>query len=259
MVVIGIISALIALLMPAVQSARSAARRTQCQNNLRQLGIAFHNYHDAHNTLPPGAIALGPAFAIQTGWGWGAQLLPQLEQSALYNQIDFHTFNAVGANRLLIGHPLSVFQCPADPAPSAITVDIPTSGPTLVAHGDYPASGALLSEMSRVRFGDVTDGLSQTLLVGERKYGSGSFGEQTSAWCGIVTYEAEYLYFHSTPFLRVPPDSAEALFPFTSWHVGGVQFLLADGSVHFLSSSLDSRVFYALYTPNGGEAVATSF
>src|SRR5262249_11641308 len=94
LVVIAIIAVLIGLLLPAVQKVREAASRVKCQNNLKQLGLACHNYHDANNRLPPGYLANGPYIDGETdtapGWGWGAYLLPYIEQDNLYRQLDFN-------------------------------------------------------------------------------------------------------------------------------------------------------------------------
>ena len=92
LVVIAIIAVLIALLLPAVQQAREAARRTQCKNNLKQIGLALHNYHDNYNALPPGWIGVtngGPDIYGLNGWGWASRILPQIDQSPLYNQLNF--------------------------------------------------------------------------------------------------------------------------------------------------------------------------
>src|SRR5581483_8700238 len=89
LVVIAIIAILIALLLPAVQQAREAARRTQCKNNLKQLGLALHNYHDNFNTFPPGGVNGTAATSNYQGWGWSIMLLPQIDQAPLYNQINF--------------------------------------------------------------------------------------------------------------------------------------------------------------------------
>src|ERR1700722_4841812 len=105
LVSIAIIGVLVALLLPAVQSSRAAARRTVCKNNLRQLGLALHLYHETHRCFPAGSYVMGSAFPMQTGWGWGAMLLPQLEQNALYRQINFDFGTAVGSNLALIALP----------------------------------------------------------------------------------------------------------------------------------------------------------
>ena len=95
---IAIIGVLAALLVPAVQSSRDAARRTVCKNQLRQLGLALHMYHEVHRCFPPGSYVMGPSFPMQSGWGWGAMALPYIEQSAIYEQINFGLGTGLGGN-----------------------------------------------------------------------------------------------------------------------------------------------------------------
>ncbi|MCA9074723.1 MAG: DUF1559 domain-containing protein [Planctomycetaceae bacterium] len=127
LVVIAIIAVLIALLLPAVQQAREAARRTQCKNNLKQLGLALHNYHDVHSTFPAGYYSFGtrdgtgPAWVdidpltwdAAPGWGWGTMLLPYLEQTALYNNLDINAACYSTQNQPLVTTKLSIFLCPS--------------------------------------------------------------------------------------------------------------------------------------------------
>src|SRR5437667_8538304 len=126
LVVIAIIAVLIALLLPAVQRVREAAARTQCRNNLKQIGVAFHNYHGARNCFPPGFTSKtksvdGPS--LGPGWGWGAYLLPYLEQDNLFRQIDLTKDIANAANAKPRLTSLSVFLCPSD-SPASLTVTV---------------------------------------------------------------------------------------------------------------------------------------
>jgi len=120
LVVISIIGVLVALLLPAVQSAREAARRAQCVNNLQQIGIALHNYHDAISTFPPGYIDYQnnpnytPDLDMGPGWGWAAMSLPYLEQQPLYNAINFSLGITNASNSTAVLTSLTVFQCPSD-------------------------------------------------------------------------------------------------------------------------------------------------
>ena len=122
LVVIAIIAILMSLLLPAAQQARETARRATCANHLRQFGIALHSYHDSHGVLPPGSFVLPLSEPIQTGWGWGAFVLPYLDQAVVYNQIDFNLGTLVGTNTQLVSIPLPVYSCPSDPAPSQVPV-----------------------------------------------------------------------------------------------------------------------------------------
>lgn len=260
LVAIAIIGVLLALLMPAVQASRAAARRIHCQNQLRQLGLALHNYHDTHACFPAGSYVLGPSFQTQSGWGWGAMILPQLEQSSLYQQLDFDHGTAVGANLARIASPVSIWRCRSDTAAERMHI-VPWNYPPMeIASGNYCGVEGLLSEMSHTRMADVTDGTSQTLLLGERVVQPSLNGSlpHTSGWFGQIAFVDEYEY------RSVPHMTAQRLFPingslvspqhFSSRHVGGAMFGLADGSVRFLSENLDSLVFEALGTPNGGES-----
>ena len=155
LVVISIIGILTALLLPAVQSAREAARRAQCVNNLKQMGLAMHNYHNAINTFPPGYIDyqnnsnFTPDLDMGPGWGWAAMLLPHLEQGPLYNAINFSlgitvsTNPASAANNTAVLTSLSVFQCPSDgynPQPCVLYDITRTFVIATVAHSNYAAT-----------------------------------------------------------------------------------------------------------------------
>lgn len=262
LVVIAIIGILIALLLPAVQSAREAARRSECQNRLKQLSLALHNYHDAHRCLPSGSIMRGPAFTPFSGWGWGSMILPALEQGGLSAKCDFSINTAVGSNRDAIRVALPVFRCPSDIAPDTVEVDLPGYPQATVANGNYIGCEGFLSGLSSVKFGQVTDGLSMTLLLGERNFHPPVNGTLpfTSAWCGIVT-EATLYVFTSSPHIAVTgqkPINRSSSSPanFSSRHPGGAFFARGDGSVGFIPDSIDAAVFDALGTPSGGESVS---
>ena len=162
LVVIAIIGVLVALLLPAVQAAREAARRSQCTNNLKQMGIALHNYHDANNTLPPGYVsAVDPTVTdpcdqdaenshsidLGPGWAWGAMILPQIEQGPVYNAINFNLSLAFSANDTASHTLVNAYLCPSDGGPNLVPVfsDPPVSagasnGTTIVdtvARGNY--------------------------------------------------------------------------------------------------------------------------
>jgi prepilin-type N-terminal cleavage/methylation domain-containing protein len=260
LVVISIIGILIALLLPAVQQAREAARRSECQNHLKQLALGLHNYHDTHRCLPSGSIVRGPSFSPLSGWGWGAMILPMLEQGPLYAKCDFSAHDAVGANRDTIRTGLAVMRCPSDTAPDTVAVELPGHADALVATGNYVGCEGFLSGLSSVKFGQVTDGLSMTLMLGERNFVPGNGGSLpfTSSWCGIVT-ESDGYVFTSTPYVPVSGSRRiNRLSPahFSSRHPGGVFFARGDGSVGFISEHIDAGVFDALGTPSGGEAVS---
>lgn len=259
LVVIAIIGLLVALILPAVQSAREAARRTACHNNLKQLALALHSYHEQKNVLPSGSYVIGPSFVTLSGWGWGAMLLPFVDQGPLYNTLDFHIGTAVDANRSKITTSFPLWKCPSDPAESLIDVEISGHANALVSTGHYAGVTSMLSAMSNTRFRDVTDGLSQTLMVGERIHQprTSSSLAFTSSWIGMIA-EADIYVFNSIPYV-----AANALHPinkgtdsFSSRHSGGTQFALGDGSVRFISSQIDKDIYTALGSAAGGDSVS---
>ena len=262
LVTMAIIGLLIALLLPAVQSVRESARKSQCQNQLRQLGLALHNYHDHHLTFPPGSWMEGPNRRILSGWGWGAMILPHIDQGPLYQRIDFNLGTAVGGNLPLIGARVSMWQCPSEISADRLHVNSGYHPPYDVVSGNYCGSSGILDYMSSVRMAGITDGTSQTLMLGERIVQSGSNGGLvfTSAWIGQVAFQDEYEY-RCVPTLL--PDS---LFPindsvidpkcFGSRHPGGAYFVFCDGSTRFLNQNISGLVFEALGTPSGGEVIS---
>jgi len=213
LVVIAIIGVLVALLLPAVQQAREAARRTQCRNNLKQIGLALHNYHDLHNVFPPayliqpgGSAIMGPASTDtgDSGPGWTVltMLLPQIEQANLYNSLNINVPCWAPQNTSLVQRQIPTYLCPSANNASGVYQVKNETGTVLAtfARGNYVASagridvwdetGADLSSIadgvlyrnSRTAMRDVIDGLSNTIF----------FGEQTpthsdSTWVGIVT------------------------------------------------------------------------
>jgi prepilin-type N-terminal cleavage/methylation domain-containing protein/prepilin-type processing-associated H-X9-DG protein len=273
LVVIAIIAILIGLLLPAVQKVREAAARTQCKNNLKQIGLALHMYHDSNNSFPVGSTA--------TFWGWAALTLPYLEQNNLYTQLNppVNSFKSALTNALpLLQTPLKVFYCPSDPAGGGVNINRPFNTPTAgtrIALSNYPGNGGdtangqgIFSPNTPVRIGDITDGTSNTILVGERTTppvqpnasdyrnisrkaalwagydGWGGGGPGTDALWGYSLYRLQD-GFSGTGFDTLGPPQA-----FSSSHTGGVQFLFGDGSVHLISESVN-------WTPSGTTPIGT--
>lgn len=320
LVVIAIIAVLIALLLPAVQQAREAARRTQCKNNLKQIGLALHNYLETHKVFPPGYVDrngdpnVTPDLDQGPGWGWASFLLPMMDQVNVYNQINFNQGVGILSNVTISQKPLSIFRCPSDGGQDTFPVyDSNFNTPiATLAYSNYlacngwaecfdaaggnpqpddplaPEPGAtygqagagLFYRNSRNNPANITDGLSNTIAAGER-----SSNHSPSTWTGAITGGRCPAWHavgnNSTPYTPPPglpydnADFGEAFvlahgnadhtpnrqFPFFdpdvffSRHTGGVQYVLCDGSVRFISSSIDGFTYQYLTTIAGGDRI----
>ncbi len=300
LVVIAIIAVLIALILPAVQQAREAARRTQCKNNLKQIGLALHNYHDTHGMLPPGAMAhlsqqinnavcgvYGPTWPTRRGFlAWRVYILPHLDQGALYSKIDcnFGCRSLAGggdanqfANSQVGGTPVAAFLCPS----SSLRTFKYSNGETLYGThyfgnggkpdgtnecGGAPSTPQFTSGTfwinSAVGIGGMTDGSSNTLLVGESSLSS-AWAPNAAPWiegasatgAGHInrTY-TNYGWLTSAVSINSSvPSTSHA--PMSSHHTAGAQFLFGDGAVRFLSQNMDGRTYDAIFTRSGAETV----
>ena len=291
--VIAIIGLMIALLLPAVQSSRESARRAQCINNLKQLGLAMHAYEDAHKVLPPGYVSDSNAMGDDTGpgWGWAAMILPQAEQTPLFNAVNFAVAIEQPANLTARLPMIGVFLCPSDRvAPSWPAVQIDTqSGATIreicrIAPSNYVGvfgvgepgvdGEGLFFRNSAIGSRDIRDGTSQTLAVGERSH---SLGEST--WVGAVTgavlasppgdsdgigtYHPENapgMVLGHAGERRGPGDpSAEVNMFFGSHSTRGACFLFADGHAAFLKMTIHYPTYLALATRAGGEVISGDY
>ncbi len=259
LVCIGVISVLISLLLPAVQYVRESARRTQCRNHLKQIGLALHNYYDAHRALPIGNVP-GTNFTFQ------AMILPQLEQTALYNRINFSYGGTCFDWKMSLPPnldpgktPVPVYYCPSDPN-SKKEIDTNT-GPHIPINylgvsGSTPSghNGALYSG-SHISFRDFVDGASMSLLVGERgipnaldlgwplcAFGQSGDGDKDNVMSTLDGLKAG------------KPDNFHNMY-FWSHHPQSAHFAFADGSVKSLAYNMDHNVLNCLATRNGGEAV----
>ncbi|MBI3862300.1 MAG: DUF1559 domain-containing protein [Planctomycetia bacterium] len=283
LVVIAIISVLAGLILPAVQQAREAARRAQCKSNLKQIGLALQNYHGAYLKFPPGYVSNFDATGndLGPGWGWGAMLLPQLEQTNLHSTINFGQPIEAAANaapRVARG---PVYLCPSDsvkptwPAvmrdatgkPTSTICEVSSSGYVAVFGVSEPGidGEGVFFRNSGIAMKDIGDGSSSTLLVGERAQSSCE-----ATWVGSVTgarifppagsYAVPELQHASGMTLGHTQEGAPnapgiECNNFSSQHTGGAQFVFADGHVQFISKNINRATFQALSTRSGGEAV----
>lgn len=279
LVVIAIIGILVGLLLPAVQAAREAARRMQCANNLKQMGLAIHNYESTYKRLPSGFAANQTTGS--PGWGWGSALLAYMESTNTYNEIDFRIPIDDPSHAQIRTTVISTYLCPSDIGEPLFDIthgddhedaevtklDIDYGGQVLfkIAKSNYAAmfgtfeledspyrGDGMFFGNSKTRFADVTDGLSNTLMKGER---SSRLGK--CIWQGNIQEAAE-------PHARIlgvadhtPNHKSGHFEDFSSFHPAGVNFLKADSSVAFYSENIDLITYQAMSTRAGGE-VATS-
>lgn len=282
LVVIGILAVLLALLVPAVQRVRDSAARTRCQNNLRQIGLALHAYHDAQGFLPPGVRDGGADYPFLS---WMARILPFIEQNAVWQQA-VAAYSVDSAFQDDPPHPFTtlmpLYGCPADPRSDQVGITKPgfiqAQGGLRVAFTSYlgvegrnqTRKDGCLFLNSSVRFADISDGTSNTLLVGERPpsadgwlgwwyAGLGQMGDGSADMVlGVREQNVRLLFFCPPGRSAFGPgnlnNECDALH-FWSPHLGsGANFLFADGSVHFLPYAAVS-VMPALASRAGGEAV----
>ena len=278
LVVITIIGILVGLLLPAVQAAREAARRMQCSNNMKQVGLAIHNHESAHRQLPAGWTSTN--VDGDPGWGWAAALLPFMEASNVYQRINKSLPIADPLHEDVRLFSVPNFVCPTDTGPNIFEIGEgsghhhghpnPGDAPESVDEGDklfsvaksnyigmfgtfeledapFNGDGVFFGN-SRTKFRDIRDGLSNTLMVGERDSRLGG-----SVWHGFIADASE-------PAARVvgvadhaPNHPGGHFEDFRSLHPGGVNFLRADGSVRMYSETIDEEVYRAMATVAGGE------
>lgn len=286
LVVIAIIGILVGLLLPAVQAAREAARRTQCTNNMKQIGLALHNYHSALNRFP---FCNG---GTDTRYSGLSQLLPYMELTNIHTAIDFRLSPHHPANSTARLAEVTGFRCPSD-----VENPLPTAGGAVNYYPNKgtspiwqdPKADGFMFRNSGVRFADIKDGTSHTAAFCERVLTDGSngivspiadvflaMGSPTSADEAIAMCDAvditnlafQFPLFMGAPWIdgqhgylhvNVPNKRSCGFFPThasmppSSFHPTGVMLLRCDGSVQFIAETIDLSAWRALGTRNGGE------
>lgn len=300
LVVIAIIAILIALLLPAVQQAREAARRTQCRNNLKQLGIAFHNYHDNFFVFVNGSHPTPTYPAGGYHMGWAPKLFPYMDQATRYNAMSAFApdpISNLGPWRITaapsngadpLWGPVPGLDCPSSAlgnrSPDIVNATLPhivTQGALhyrgcsgrqedVTNTGDsitYQwADSGIIYPHSKVRMADITDGTSNTILLGESSSSQGWSSAMKTGWGGIQPWTWGMYWYATTQ--RLTLDSKHITYPinykgnfgtgntpFTSYHTGGAHFLLADGSGRFVSENIDLNTLKALGTRAKNEVI----
>ncbi|QDU39599.1 Type II secretion system protein G precursor [Maioricimonas rarisocia] len=297
LVVIAIIAILIALLLPAVQQAREAARRAQCKNNVRQVALALHNYESTHSTFPMGwahdtengmgrghlGCFTNPSSGSSIGRSpWTVLVLPFLEQTAIYNEYD-HNFDVNWVLRAAYAgsrvnedvwlRSVAPYKCPSDPRHAGQENILNYLG--VAGGGEYSCWGTwqltdtvnvrgldddgILYFCSRTRMAHVTDGTSNTFLLGESKYPMSREQDPSSAQDNWVAWASAGMAWRTVPQSAICATARDQINTeygslshsymqrvFGSYHVGGCHFAMADGSVHFLSENIDIRLYHSL-------------
>ena len=219
------VAILAALMLPAVQQAREAARRSACKNNLKQIGLALHNYHDTYKAFPPAFVADEQGKPMHS---WRVLILPFLEEQFLYESYDFSQPWDSPANQHVLNTMPTVFRCPSDP--------IADSSQTTTNYAGVFGPNCIFQGADSVMIRDILDGTSNTLMVGE------------ASGAGIPWTKPEDIEVARHPTLGDVSG-------FSSRHPGGAHFILVDGSVRFITLSIDHRTLQNLFTRDDGNAI----
>lgn len=286
LVVIAIIAVLIALLLPAVQQAREAARRSQCKNNLKQIGLAFHNYHDVAGRLPASFIAYNE-------WGWGTMILPHLDQSTVYQKLASTPGTSYPGGTAAVGFSahmesftppnalstiLPVYRCPSDTGSATVSLNdfygsgsepygrtnyLAVWGSDAGANGGAPSNGALpwytnWPDIPSRGFRDFTDGLSNSFLVGERRSPGTVRGQiigGNDVWAGPVDAGDDVGGNCQPSCCLLNSTGSNAEQAYSSSHIGGAHFLMGDGAVRFISENIATATYANLAAINDGQVL----
>ncbi len=279
LVSIAIIAVLVSLLLPAVQQAREAARLSQCKNNLKQIGLALHQYHEQHTVFPYGS-AMEVYYQTNTqygNWSWSALVLPQLGYGNLHSRIDFNQQANSPAQAKAIREFVPVYQCPSAPENRLIefTGNIPGNKDAAETnycavsshrrrsggywpHANDPRGSGVIFDTSSTDFGDIVDGTTSTLLVAETDFDQEDVDYKTGLSCPDCWVGRRWAIYSSvTTGYGIDSEEGDELLNsgIQSHHRGGAQFTFADGHVSFISENIDQNLLEALTTRAGGEVI----
>jgi prepilin-type N-terminal cleavage/methylation domain-containing protein len=285
LVVIAIISILIALLMPAVQQAREAARRLECKTNLHNLAIAAHNYHEIHGSFPSGFIfatgldvtvnftadplILGAQptvtdWVVTSAWSWHAFMLP--EMAAQNANLDFSLAKDSDINLAAIQVTIKPYVCPSASLPGKPPIPVAGNPGTGLGFATYRGnlgtnqSNGIFFQDSSVKFRDVSDGETQTIMIGESLFGFWGDGLSCCARARFVTdSNGNVTKVIFDEYYTDPDDPAIQYFGFGSWHKSVFHVAMVDGSARPINKSINAEVFRRLCTRNGGETIGDDF
>jgi prepilin-type N-terminal cleavage/methylation domain-containing protein/prepilin-type processing-associated H-X9-DG protein len=290
LVVIAIIAILIGLLLPAVQKVREAAQRLQCGNNLKQLVLGLHNHSSTYGYFPAGFETPAPWINsypnyFDGAWAWSSFVLPYVEQENLAMQMGVAHGTMFGGGvqtcfpanvpGLLSQTPLKIFRCPSDNGPPLNSdrnlhatsnyrgVAGPYTDPYITVNMDF---GGIFWQNSNIRFADITDGSSNTLIIGECIYDD-SIGKTACIWAGMSGWVApdsssgsvhisDVMWYVDDVTAQVNGSAPQA---FSSRHPGGAMFAFADGSIRFFLNNTDPSVIFWLAGRNDGVVVSPDF
>src|SRR5262245_16101846 len=296
LVVIAIIGVLVSLLLPAVQMAREASRRASCLNNLKQIGTAIHQYHDIHQSFPPGSINTGPCCSTENMTSWTISILPFLDQKNLYARYDQRATNESPNNAFVRQQFVPVYSCPSDVNRNVL--ERPESGPArdldlkympgsyrgVGGRGDAQKAGwwdnnpqylllprqwrgvfhvidVIENKMQTEPFGSISDGTSNTLMVGEyctktkltrRTFWAYSYGSYNRS-DAVPQSRTLVSNWDKCSAMGGPGDFNVCNRAWGSFHAGAVNFLLCDGSTHSIAQTIDTKIFVEAATIAGRE------